>query len=99
MEEDARYENDPISSGPMVSGSLFSPSLIYGQTLLGEYYDLSGASLDLTQGVTPRLCNVSGSTEKEIVKRWELIEVTFDSIEESREELCLARSMPQKGRG
>ena len=99
MEEDARYENDPISSGPMVSGSLFSPSLIYGQTLLGEYYDLSGASLDLTQGVTPRLCNVSGSTEKEIVKRWELIEVTFDSIEESREELCLARSMPQEGRG
>ena len=99
LEEDARYENDPISSGPVVSGSLFSPSPIYGRTPLGEYYDLSGPGLDLTQGVTPRLCNVSGSIEQEIVKRWELIEVNSDSIEESREELCLALSMPQEGRG
>ena len=48
LEEDARYENDPISSGPVVSGSLFSPSPIYGRTPLGKYYDLSGAGLDLT---------------------------------------------------
>ena len=99
LEEDARYENVPISIGPVVSGSLFSSSPIYGRTPLGEYYDFYGAGLDLTQGVTPRLCNVTRSTEQEIVKRWELIEVNTDSIEESREELCLARSMRQGGRG
>ena len=99
LEEDARYENVSISIGLMVSDSPFSPSPIYEQTPLGEYYDLSRAGLDLTQGVTPRLCNITGSTEQEIVKYWELIEVNTDSIEESREELCLARSMPQEGRG
>ena len=99
LEEDARYENVSISIELMVSDSPFSPSPIYGQTPLGEYYDLSRAGLDLTQGVTPRLCNITGSTEQEIVKYWELIEVNTDSIEESREELCLARSMPQEGRG
>ena len=45
------------------------------------------------------MCNVTGSTEQEIVTRWELMEVNTDSIEESREELCLVRSMPQEGRG
>ena len=50
LEEDARYQNNPISSGPVVSGSLFSPSPIYGRTPLGEYYNVFGASLDLTHG-------------------------------------------------
>ena len=63
LEEDARYENVPISIGLVVSDSPFSPSPIYGQTPLGEYYDLSGAGLDLAQGVTHRLCNVSRPTE------------------------------------
>ena len=45
------------------------------------------------------MCNVTGSTKQEIVTCWELIEVNTDSIEESREELCLARSMRQGGRG
>ena len=66
---------------------------------MGDYYNLFGAGLDLTQGVTPRLCNVSGSIEQETVKCWELIEVNNDSIEENKDELCLARSMPQEGRG
>ena len=68
LEEDARYENVPLSFGLVVSDSPSSPSPIYGRTPLGEYYDLSGAGLDLTQGVTHRLCNVSGSTEQEAVK-------------------------------
>ena len=67
-EEDARYDYVSFSIELVVSDSLSSPALIYGQTPLGEYYDLSGAGLDLTQGVTPQLCNVSGSTEQEIVK-------------------------------
>ena len=99
LEEDARYENVSISFGPMVSNSPFSPSPIYGRIPLGEYYDLSGAGLDLTQGATPRLCNVIRSSEQEIVKCWELIEGNTNSIEESKEELCLARSMPQEGKG
>ncbi|RVX10845.1 hypothetical protein CK203_018176 [Vitis vinifera] len=52
LEEDARYENVPISIGLV-----------------------------------------------ETVKCWELIEVNNDSIEENKDELCLARSMPQEGRG
>ena len=48
LEEAVRYENDPITIGPMVSGSLFSLSSIYGRTPLREYYDLSGVGLDLT---------------------------------------------------
>ena len=100
LEEAVRYENDPIIIRPMASSSLFSPSSLSSRTPLGEYYDLSGASLDLTQGVSPgRLCNVTGSTEQETVTHWELMEVNIDSIEESREELCLVRTMPQEVRG
>ncbi|RVW29847.1 hypothetical protein CK203_087369 [Vitis vinifera] len=51
LEEDARYENVSISIELMVSDFPFSPSPIYGQTSLGEYYDLSRAGLDLTQGL------------------------------------------------
>ena len=99
LEKVARYEYVPFSIGLVVSDSPSSPSPIYGRTPLGEYYDLSGADLDLTQGVTHRLYNVSGPTKQEAVKCWELIEVNTDSIEESKEALCLARSMPQEGRG
>ncbi|RVW59506.1 hypothetical protein CK203_115576 [Vitis vinifera] len=53
------------------------------------------AILDITQGVTHRPCNGFGSIEEE-GKCWELIEVNNDSMEESREALCLARSMPQE---
>ena len=67
---------------------------------MGEYYNLSGAGLDITQGVSPgRLFNVTGSTEQETVTCWELMEVNIDSIEESREELCLVRTMPQEVKG
>ena len=99
LEKVARYEYVPFSIGLVVSDSPSSPSPIYGRTPLGEYYDLSGADLDLTQGVTHRLYNVSGPTKQEAVKCWELIEVNTDSIEESKEALCLARSMPQEDRG
>ena len=61
--EVARYEYISFSIELVVSDSLSSPSPIYGQTPLGEYYDLSGAGLDLAQGVTHRLCNVSRPTE------------------------------------
>ena len=99
LEEVARYENASFSFGMVVSTPPFSPSSIYGRTPLGEYYDLSRATLDITQGVTHRLCNGSGSIEQEEGKCWELIEVNTDSIEESRETLCLARPMPQEERG
>ncbi|RVW27912.1 hypothetical protein CK203_084953 [Vitis vinifera] len=89
LEEVARYENASFSFGMVVSTPPFSPSSIYGRTPLGEYYDLSRATLDITQGVTHRLCNGSGSIEQEEGKCWELIEVNTDSIEESRETLCL----------
>ena len=99
LEKVARYKNAPFSFGMVVSTPPSSPSSIYGRTPLGECYDLSGATLDITQGVTHRLCNSSGSTEQEEGKCWEMIEVNTDSIEESREALCLARSMPQEERG
>ena len=99
LEKVARYKNAPFSFGMVVSTPPSSPSSIYGRTPLGEYYDLSRATLDITQGVTHRLCNGSGSTEQEEGKCWEMIEVNTDSIEESREALCLARSMPQEERG
>ena len=99
MEEALRYGNDPILIGSLVSGSSSSPSSFSGQTPLGEYYDLSGAGLDITQGVSlGRLFNVTGSTEQETVTHWELMEVNIGSIKESREELCLVRTMPQEVR-
>ncbi|RVW89154.1 hypothetical protein CK203_040262 [Vitis vinifera] len=54
---------------------------------------------EAVRGFTGRLCNVTGSTEQETVTHWELMEVNIDSIEESREELCLVRTMPQEVRG
>ena len=50
MEEALMYGNDPILIGSLVSGSSSSPSSFSGQTPLGEYYDLFGAGLDITQG-------------------------------------------------
>ena len=99
LEEVARYENAPSSFGMVVSDPPSSPSSIFGRTPLGEFYDLSGAILDITQGVTHRSCNGFGSIEQEEGKCWELIEVNNDNMEESREALCLARSMPQEERG
>ena len=43
--------------------------------------------------------NGTRSSEKETVTRWELMEVNIGSIEESREEFCLVRTMPQEVRG
>ena len=43
--------------------------------------------------------NVTGSSEKEIVTRWELMEVNIGNIEESREELGLVCTTPQEVRG
>lgn len=100
MEEAVRYENDHILIESLVSGYSSSPSSLSDQTPLGEYYNLSGAGLDITQGVSPgRLFNVTGSTEQETVTCWELMEVNIDSIEESREELCLVCTMPQEVKG
>ena len=99
LEEVARYENTSFSFGMVVSAPHSSPSSIYGRTPLGEYYNLFGATLDITQRVTHRLYNGSKSIEEEEGKCWELIEVNTDSIEESREALCLARPMPQEERG
>ena len=75
------------------------PSSIFGRAPLGEFFDPTGALLDITQGATHRLCNGSGSTEQVEGKCWEMIEVNSDSMEESKEALCLARSMPQEERG
>ena len=43
--------------------------------------------------------NAPGSAEKEIVTRWELMEVNNGNNEESREELCLVQTMPQEVKG
>ena len=51
LEEVARYENAPSSFGMVVSDPPSSPSSIFGRTPLGEFYDLSGAILDITQGL------------------------------------------------
>ena len=48
MEEALRYGNDSIPIGTLVSGSSSSPSSFSDQTPLGEYYDLSGAGLEIT---------------------------------------------------
>ncbi|KAL6338912.1 hypothetical protein AAG906_024063 [Vitis piasezkii] len=60
MEEVVRYENDPILIESLVSGYSSSPSSLRSDSI-GEYYNLSGAGLDITQGVSPgRLFNVTG---------------------------------------
>ena len=43
--------------------------------------------------------NGTGSSEKETITRWELMDVNIGSIEERREEFCLVCTMPQEVRG
>ncbi|RVW26531.1 hypothetical protein CK203_103819 [Vitis vinifera] len=83
----------------MVVSILLLPPLLFMVGLLWGSLRPFWGYLGHNPGVTHRLCNGSGSIEQEEGKCWELIEVNNDSIEESREALCLARSMPQEERG
>ena len=65
-----------------------------------EYYDYSGVDWETAQRETPcRMFNALGSTEKETVTRWGLMEVNNGSNEENREELCLVQTMPEEVKG
>ena len=97
LEEDARYVNALSSSGmvaPDPPSPFFSP---FGQTLLKESFDRSGALVDSTKGDS--LCNGIGSSEQIEGKCWDLVEISNDSMEDNRKALCLARPISQEESG
>ena len=100
MEEALRYGNTFIPNGMLVSGLYSSPFFFLVGLHWRSITTILGVDWETAQRETLcRMFNAPVSTEKEIVTRWELMEVNNGSNEESREELCLVQTMPQEVKG
>ena len=100
MEEASRYGNASNPCGTLVCDFSSPPSSFSGRTPLGEYYDRSGVGLEKFQKESlGRMVTRKKSSVMEFVTRWELMEANNGNLEESGEELCLARAMPLEVRG
>ncbi|RVW40777.1 hypothetical protein CK203_080717 [Vitis vinifera] len=94
LEEDARYDNVPSSSGMVAldpSPPFFSS---FGRTPRKESFDRSGLIVESTKGDC--LCKEIGHSEQFVGKCWDLVEISNDSMEDDRKALCLARPISQE---